>query len=886
MWGSDEEKPNGSKTPSSDDQPTTTHAGLGSRGGSSKPTSTDTPLRSLDQRYDILGEAGRGGMGIVYRARDRETGEVVALKVLKPEIAADAAVIERFKNELRLARKITHKNVCRIHEFNRAADGSAYISMEFVDGESLRRILKRFGGMGLGAVVRIAQQICDGLHEAHAQGVVHRDLKPENVMIDQAGNAKVMDFGIARSLESTTLTTSVLGTPAYMAPEQAEGKPVDHRTDIYALGLILYELLTGSTAFSGETPAAVVYKQVHDTPASPRALEATIPDYIEKGILKCLEKNPSKRFQSVDELAAALARKPEARPVAAEGASEEVALSLHLASWQREDWGLLAGAAVGLVMFFVLFYRFHPASAMKITVDSKQQAQIAGDLSKKIDWNIQTGTSRLWFAPGDYYAVASGRGSALARQLLQDDKLSVAWWAAEMKVTSPDGKIENGTYRETTRGKLVGMGLSAQDDSPGSHPSPRPSPDAVAQMQDLAERGIKTLLDEDLSSVRPRQSVSWSGFVNRWIVGFAWDTPLKAEGLLRRCLARADGSRLIGLDCYLFPLELATGRIYGEPSDSVPPPRYFLALPLMMLFAFALFLVKKGYRQPRSLDHLSVAAVAAACGALAYTAIGDRFSGPGADFLNIILPMFAFIYFLLWIYAVLKTASYYLRTRFPVQAASYQLLFTRHLLASASGLSLARGILVGAAFSGVWMAVVSIGGLWGKSLTGMLFLLEGYQILARTSSSFAFSVFPALFIIEVLGVGWLLVALPLSLLGKATARSRVLLAALGALWLALGFSLAGPMVFPRVPYHLMVVAQAVFLGAIFLRYGLLSTLSAIFTIETLLLAFPLLQIFQHVDSLPYAIPIVVCFTLLASSVAICFRAHLGGAFRRVAAVFE
>ena len=177
--------------------------------------STATPIPALpaqiSDRYEILGEVGRGGMGIVYKARDRETGEVVALKVLKPEIAADPAVMQRFKNELRLARKITHKNVCRLYEFGRAGD-AAYITMEFVEGESLRALLRRNGRPDLKTSLEWARQIAEGMQEAHRQGVVHRDLKPENVVVTREGWVKVMDFGIARSLEAPTLTQSLVGT--------------------------------------------------------------------------------------------------------------------------------------------------------------------------------------------------------------------------------------------------------------------------------------------------------------------------------------------------------------------------------------------------------------------------------------------------------------------------------------------------------------------------------------------------------------------------------------------------------------------------------------------------------------------------------------------------
>src|SRR5688572_23110848 len=179
-------------------------------------------------------------MGVVYKARDRETGEFVAIKVLRPEVATDRLAADRFINEVRLSRRITHKNVCRVYEFTRTGS-VAYLSMEYVEGESLRSVLSRVGGVNVRKGVQIARQICAALAEAHAQGIIHRDLKPENVMLDRAGNVKVMDFGIARLLDAAaTSTGSVMGTPAYMAPEQAEGKPVDVRTDIYAFGLVLY----------------------------------------------------------------------------------------------------------------------------------------------------------------------------------------------------------------------------------------------------------------------------------------------------------------------------------------------------------------------------------------------------------------------------------------------------------------------------------------------------------------------------------------------------------------------------------------------------------------------------------------------------------------------
>src|SRR5580693_2510318 len=263
---------------------------------------SSTALAALSQRYETLASAGHGSMGNVYKARDRETGETVALKLLKPEIASDQVMMDRFKNELLFARKITHKNVCRVHEFNRLG-GIAYTSMEFVEGESLRSVLNRFGGLPQRKAADLALQICSGLKEAHAQGIVHRDLKPENVMIDGQGNVKIMDFGIARSMEAgTRLTGSMVGTPAYMAPEQVAGKSVDYRTDIYSLGLMLYEMFTGVPAFSADNSIAVALKQMREDPPPPHEIEPNIPVGTERTILKCLEKDPAKRFQSIADL--------------------------------------------------------------------------------------------------------------------------------------------------------------------------------------------------------------------------------------------------------------------------------------------------------------------------------------------------------------------------------------------------------------------------------------------------------------------------------------------------------------------------------------------------------------------------------------------------------
>ena len=272
---------------------------------------------SIPSRYEALSQVGAGGTGVVYKARDLETDEIIALKILKPEIATDPAVQEHFRRELCLARKITHKNVCRIHDFSRS-NGTAYASMEFVEGESLLSRLNRVGALPVNESFKIARQICAGLREAHAQGIIHRDLKPANIMLDRSGTVKIMDFGVARLIQSNgPMTGTIVGTPAYMAPEQAELKPIGPFTDIYALGLVLYEMITGFAAFQGDTPVAVALKQIREYPKRPREILPKLSHPVEAAILKCLQKDPSKRFQSVNELEVALERAAKARPVAA-----------------------------------------------------------------------------------------------------------------------------------------------------------------------------------------------------------------------------------------------------------------------------------------------------------------------------------------------------------------------------------------------------------------------------------------------------------------------------------------------------------------------------------------------------------------------------------------
>ena len=276
----------------------------------SAPTETIEALKeelttgsTFADRYQIIEELGKGGMGKVYKVLDTKIKEKIALKLLKPEIASDKNTIERFSNELKFSRKIRHENVCQMYDINEEK-GTHYITMEYIHGEDLKRLIRKMGQMSAGQAISLAKQMCEGLAEAHKLGTVHRDLKPQNIMVDEEGKARIMDFGIARSLKGKGMTGAgvMIGTPEYMSPEQVEGKDVDQRSDIYSLGVILYEMVTGRVPFEGDTPFTIGVKQKSEIPREPGELNSQVPSDLSGVIMKCLEKDKDKRYQSAGEV--------------------------------------------------------------------------------------------------------------------------------------------------------------------------------------------------------------------------------------------------------------------------------------------------------------------------------------------------------------------------------------------------------------------------------------------------------------------------------------------------------------------------------------------------------------------------------------------------------
>ncbi len=261
-------------------------------------------------RYEILKTLGAGGMGVVYRARDRELGEDVAIKLVHAELLhGDETAVQRLKAETRLARRISHRNVVRTHHFGEC-DGAYYVTMEFVEGMTLRQLMDTRGRLGVPAALAIGTQLAEALEVAHGQGVIHRDIKPQNLLLDAAGVLKVMDFGIARLAEHTTVLTQagmIVGTPAYMAPEQLLGEDVDGRSDLYAAGVVLYECLTGRLPFAAQSPISLIAKLLRDDPVPPADLNPEIPRPLSALIVQLLAKKPEERAATAGGLSRVLA---------------------------------------------------------------------------------------------------------------------------------------------------------------------------------------------------------------------------------------------------------------------------------------------------------------------------------------------------------------------------------------------------------------------------------------------------------------------------------------------------------------------------------------------------------------------------------------------------
>ncbi len=379
----------------------------------SRPPSSDpigggrfTPGEIIAERYRVVAMAGRGGMGEVYRAEDLKLGQLVAIKFLPEALSQDAAALARFHSEVRIARQVSHPNVCRVFDIG-DADGVPFLSMEYVDGEDLASVVRRIGRLSPDKATEIARQICAGLAAAHERGVIHRDLKPANVMLDGAGKIRITDFGLAGIAASIQGADIRAGTPAYMAPEQLAGKEVTARSDIYSLGLILYEILTGKRAFEAATLPELIKLREQGTLTNPSTLVRDLDPLIERVILRCLESDPAKRPGSAlqvaaalpggDPLAAALAagETPSPEMVAAAGAAEGIKPHLGLA--------LIATVLLSLVASLFVADRYKVQNLTPLNKPPEVLLARAQEIVQQLGYSATPADSAYGFTVDDTY---------------------------------------------------------------------------------------------------------------------------------------------------------------------------------------------------------------------------------------------------------------------------------------------------------------------------------------------------------------------------------------------------------------------------------------------------------------------------------------------------
>jgi len=380
-------------------------------------------------------------MGEVYKAYDKELDRTVAIKLVLSGLAEEPETMQRFKQELLMASKVSHKNILRIHDLG-DVDGVKFISMAYVEGEDLHHVLKREGCLPLDRALKITRQLCGALAAAHAEDVVHRDLKPQNVLIDKADNIYVSDFGLAKSLEAgaagMTRTGDLLGTPRYMAPEQALRKPVDHRADLYSLGLIIYEMTTGRVPFTGDSAIQVMLMRINEKPKSPKEFNPDLPDYLVRIILRCLEREPERRYQSANEILADLDAE-RASPAGLSLSMRSVQVSLPVPA--RGNWGWFAGAGALVVLMasfavppvrrFIL--RQPPPVAATSTVSGVPPLS-QGKYLAVLPLRVLGGDASLNY-------IAQGVADALSARLFQMREVHLASSTDKVNLADPPAKI-------------------------------------------------------------------------------------------------------------------------------------------------------------------------------------------------------------------------------------------------------------------------------------------------------------------------------------------------------------------------------------------------------------------------------------------------------------
>jgi serine/threonine protein kinase/tetratricopeptide (TPR) repeat protein len=423
------------------------------------------PGTDFGTRYRIEALLGQGGMGRVYKAYDKDIDRIVAIKVVREGFVGDADALKRFKQELNLASKISHKHILRIHDMGSVGD-TRYISMAYVEGPDLHHILKENPTLPLDRALKFARQLAEALAAAHAEGVVHRDLKPQNILVDKDDLVYVSDFGLAKSFEEgavgMTKTGAFLGTPRYMSPEQVEGKPVDQRSDLYAYGLILYEMLTGDVPFTGESTLKVMYQRIQEKPKNPKILKPSIPNWVVRITMRCLERDAAARYQSAYEILADLQGS-----TSSSSGTRSVQIQIPEFAERRWIW-----AVAGVILLLVLAFAIPAVRHRIIPGSNTGSASVSGIPPLSSGLIVAVLPIQVLGDPSQFGYLAQGVEEALTAKLSQLKEVHVAAGEANAKLdqTQPLEKLARQLGANLlVQGTLQGQGnkvrvvLSLQD---------------------------------------------------------------------------------------------------------------------------------------------------------------------------------------------------------------------------------------------------------------------------------------------------------------------------------------------------------------------------------------------------------------------------------------
>jgi serine/threonine-protein kinase len=515
----------------------------------SAPRGRFLPGTMLAGRYRIVGLVGGGGMGEVYRADDLKLGQPVALKFLPRRFADDPARLEYFHNEVRLARQVSHPNVCRVHDIGEV-EGQHFLSMEYVDGEDLATLIRRIGRLAVDKGIEIARQLCAGLAAAHDRGVLHRDLKPSNVMLDGRGQVRITDFGLARRSEEKEGDREQAGTPGYMAPEQLAGGEATVRSDLYALGLVLYELFTGRPAFqahpqAGTRPAEVARSREGSSVVTPSSIVEEIDPAVEEVILRCLEKDPRERPPSAlavaaglpggDPLAAALAagQTPSPELVAAAGKAGGLRLAVGAAC--------LAGLLLGLGVVALLSDQATVVGRVRREMKKPEALEeTAHEIIKSLGYGQwERGDSEYGFDYDEDYLQHVDQDRSATRWDNLDTGHPAAmyfWYRQSPQDLCPTERFASAvTLRDPppVASCMISVRLDLQGRLLGLHTVPLPVEDSGAEAEAQAPEWPELFVQADLQQqgLRATDHLEWSPalYADRWS---AWEGKL-AEGEIR-----------------------------------------------------------------------------------------------------------------------------------------------------------------------------------------------------------------------------------------------------------------------------------------------------------------------------------------------------------------